>query len=64
MYYQPERACGGENQNKNYMLELFKEFISECKNNPKEMLKDSIALFLIFAFCYLLLVFGAILELN
>ena len=46
------------------MLELFKEFISECKNNPKELLKDSVAVFLIFAFCYLLLVFGAILGLN
>ena len=44
------------------MLELFKEFISECKNNPKELLKDSIAVFLMFAFCYLLLVFGSIVS--
>ena len=44
------------------MLELFKEFISECKTNPKEMLQDSVAVFLIFAFCYLLLVFGSIVS--
>ena len=42
------------------MKDLVKEFIELFKDNPKEMLKDSAAVFLIFTFCYLLLVFGSI----
>ena len=46
------------------MKNLIKEFIELLKDDPKGMLQDSVAVFLIFAFCYLLLVFGAILGLN
>ena len=46
------------------MLELFKEFISECKTNPKEMLQDSVAVFLIFAMGYFTLMLGSILGLQ
>jgi hypothetical protein len=46
------------------MLELFKEFIKECKNNPIEMLVDIFAVTTIFAFGYALLMLGSILGLN
>ena len=39
------------------MFKIVKEFIEFFKDNPKEMLKDIAAAFLIFTFCYLLLVF-------
>ena len=42
------------------MFKKVKEFIELFKDNPKEMLKDSAAAFLIFAFCYLLLVLSSI----
>ena len=42
------------------MFKIVKEFIELFKNNPKEMLKDSAAAFLIFTFCYLLLVLSSI----
>ena len=44
----------------NIMKNLIKEFIELLKDDPKGMLQDSVAVFLIFAFCYLLLVFGSI----
>ena len=46
------------------MLELLKEFIKECKNNPIEMLTDMFAITTIFAFGYALLMLGSILELS
>ena len=46
------------------MLELFKEFIKECKNNPIEMLKETLAITTIFAFGYALLMLGSILGLS
>ena len=48
----------------NYMLELLKEFVNECKNNPIEMLADIFAVTTIFAFGYALLMLGSILGLN
>ena len=42
------------------MKDLVKEFIELFKDNPKEMLKDSAAVFLIFTFSYLLLVLSSI----
>jgi len=41
------------------MFKIIKEFIELFKDNPKEMLKDSAAVFLIFTFCYLLLVLSS-----
>ena len=41
------------------MKDLVKEFVELFKDNPKEMLKDIAAVFLIFAFCYLLLFLGS-----
>jgi len=46
------------------MKELLKEFISECKNNPIEMLTDMFAITTIFAFGYALLMLGSILGLK
>jgi len=46
------------------MLELLKEFISECKNNPIEMLTDVLAITTIFGFGYALLMLGSILGLS
>jgi hypothetical protein len=46
------------------MLELVKEFISECKSNPKEMLLESATVFLMFASFYLIIVLGSILGLQ
>jgi len=46
------------------MLELFKEFINECKTNPKEMLLESTTVFLIFAVGYFMLILGSILGLQ
>lgn len=46
----------------NSMRKLVKEFIELLKDDPKGMLQDSVAVFLIFAFCYLLLVFGSIVS--
>ena len=48
----------------NYMLELLKEFVNECKNNPIEMLADIFAVTTIFAFGYALLMLGSILGLS
>jgi len=48
----------------NHMLELLKEFISECKNNPIAMLVDMFAITTIFAFGYALLMLGSILGLS
>ena len=48
----------------NYMLELLKEFVNECKNNPIEMLKETLAITTIFAFGYALLMLGSILGLS
>ena len=42
------------------MFKIVKEFIELFKDNPKEMLKDSGVVFLIFTFCYLLLVLSSI----
>ena len=46
------------------MLELLKEFVKECKNNPIEMLTDMFAVTTIFAFGYALLMLGSILGLK
>ena len=46
------------------MLELLKEFKNECKNNPIEMLKETLAITTIFAFGYALLMLGSILGLS
>ena len=46
------------------MLELFREFIKECKNNPIAMLVDMFAITTIFAFGYALLMLGSILGLS
>ena len=46
------------------MLELFREFIKECKNNPIAMLTDIFAVTTIFAFGYALLMLGSILGLS
>ena len=48
----------------NYMLELLKEFVKECKNNPIEMLTDILAITTIFGFGYALLMLGSILGLS
>jgi len=42
------------------MKKLVKEFIELFKDDPKGMLQDSAAVFLIFTFCYLLLFLGSI----
>tara|TARA_S200002703_G_C3657424_1_gene201834 strand:+ start:157 stop:285 length:129 start_codon:yes stop_codon:yes gene_type:complete len=41
------------------MFKIVKEFVELFKDNPKEMLKDIAAVFLIFTFCYLLLFLGS-----
>jgi len=46
------------------MLELVKEFVSECKSNPKEIVLESATVFVMFASCYLMIVLGSILGLQ
>jgi hypothetical protein len=45
------------------MLELLKEFKECVKENPIEMLKESAAIFLIFATFYYTIIFGSIIGL-
>mgnify|MGYP000891429249 CR=1 FL=1 len=45
------------------MLELLREFKECVKENPIEMLKDSVMIFLIFATFYYTIIFGSIIGL-
>ena len=64
MYYKARKGLWWRKLKLNHMLELLKEFIKECKNNPIEMLTDMFAITTIFAFGYALLMLGSILELS